>query len=63
MLPMAVLAPTPTTIALALPATTAVPWQSKYIGTCLMLINTKSRKVKYEALKKETDKKEKDFPS
>jgi len=31
MLPMAVLAPTPTTTALALPATTTVPWQSIYI--------------------------------
>lgn len=39
MLPIAVLEPTPTTTALALPATTTVPWQSKYAGTCLLLIN------------------------
>ena len=39
MLPIAVLEPTPTTTALALPATTTVPWQSKYAGTSLLLIN------------------------
>lgn len=33
MLPMAVLAPTPTTTALALPATTIVPWSSKCAAT------------------------------
>jgi hypothetical protein len=31
MFPMAVLAPTPTTTARALPTTTIVPWKSKYI--------------------------------
>lgn len=37
MLPIAVLVPTPTTTALALPATTTVPWWSKYARTYLLL--------------------------
>lgn len=45
MLPIAVLVPTPTTTARALPATTTVPWKSRYAGTCLLPVNF------YKALK------------